>query len=511
MARLATNGVPPSIVTDGWWLGAMDHEATRPPTDTTAISRTQAFWRRPMVLLAVLVLFADFLFFDERIGLSLAIFAIALIAAIWVQTDTRPDWRVLTALVVSVLPVIVHVQLLSVMILLAGVLAVAVRAGLQETDWGKVAAAAIRVSIFGPIWSAIDGTDHLLRRSVFSPRKDVASLRRGWLLPLLLGAVFIALITNANPVLQDLWHEVARLDFHLLTLVQHSAFWAVVAVLIWPLMTMVRRRAEYLAPLPSVTVPSVQSARFGINPASIANSLALFNLIFAVQSGLDLTYLWGGADLPAGLSHAQYAHRGAYPLLATALLAGAFVLISRPYTDGRPLLRALLLLWIGQNLLLVLSSIYRLDLYIDAYGLTYLRIRAGIWMVLVAAGLALTAWQLWRGKSNLWLLKCNTVLLAGVLYLCCFVNFAHLIAEQNLSRDTTTRALDRRYLCALGPMAAAAFSDHRLATEENICPNLRPPVIHGWRDWGFRSWHVYSYSGGNDWFLGAALENPDRG
>ena len=38
------------------------------------------------------------------------------------------------------------------------------------------------------------------------------------------------------------------------------------------------------------------------------------------------TYLTGGRRLPRGISFVEYAHRGSYPLIATALLAAAFVL-----------------------------------------------------------------------------------------------------------------------------------------------------------------------------------------
>src|SRR5262249_20708237 len=59
---------------------------------------------------------------------------------------------------------------------------------------------------------------------------------------------------------------------------------------------------------------------------AILRSLVLFNTLFAVQSVLDATYLWGGLALPDGMTYAAYAHRGAYPLIVTALLAGGFVL-----------------------------------------------------------------------------------------------------------------------------------------------------------------------------------------
>ena len=154
-----------------------------------------------------------------------------------------------------------------------------------------------------------------------------------------------------------------------------------------------------------------------------------------MQTGLDLAYLWGGLALPNGMSHAEYAHRGAYPLIVTALLAAGFVLIAmRPGgpAEKSRLIRPLVLAWIGQNILLVISSIFRLDLYIAAFSLTYLRLAAFIWMGLVATGLALMLIQIIRGKSNSWLFNANAISLALVLYGCCFLNAPWLVAYYNV-------------------------------------------------------------------------------
>ena len=80
---------------------------------------------------------------------------------------------------------------------------------------------------------------------------------------------------------------------------------------------------------------------------------------------------------------AGYAHRGAYPLIATALLAGLFVLVTlRPGSDTVriPLIRRMVVLWVAQNVFLVASSILRTRDYIDAYSLTRLRVAALAWM-----------------------------------------------------------------------------------------------------------------------------------
>src|SRR6201999_3049138 len=113
----------------------------------------------------------------------------------------------------------------------------------------------------------------------------------------------------------------------------------------------------------------------------------LFNLLFALQTVLDAVYLWGNAALPAGISYADYAHRGAYPLIATALLAGAFVLAAmRPSGAAAKstIIRLLVYFWVAQNVLLVISSMLRLYRYVEIYMLTGWRIAALVWMLLGA-------------------------------------------------------------------------------------------------------------------------------
>ena len=149
-------------------------------------------------------------------------------------------------------------------------------------------------------------------------------------------------------------------------------------------------------------------------------SLVLFNLLFAVQTAMDIHYLWRGAALPDGMTYASYAHRGAYPLIVTALLAAAFVIVAmRPGSDAErsPLMRALVFLWVGQNVLLVVSSILRLDLYVETYLLTYWRVAAFIWMLIVAAGLILIVVRIVTYRSNAWLISANRRR-AGADHLC---------------------------------------------------------------------------------------------
>jgi hypothetical protein len=258
--------------------------------------------------------------------------------------------------------------------------------------------------------------------------------------------------------------------------------------------------------------PSDNDYLFGA--AAMLRSLVLFNLLFALQSTLDLTYLWGGATLPNGLSHAQYAHRGAYPLIVTALLAAGFALIAmRPGgpAETSRLIRPLVLAWIGQNILLVISSIFRLDLYIAAFSLTYLRLAAFIWMGLVATGLALMLIQIIRRKSVSWLLSANAISLALTLYGCCFLNAPWLVAHYNVEHSWQVTgsgpSLDLEYLVSLGSPQILPPIEARLSKLPQLQPmniqwcSLAHRINHyrdfprpeNWRAWSFRTWRLERY------------------
>ncbi|MEO1651022.1 MAG: DUF4153 domain-containing protein, partial [Pseudomonadota bacterium] len=91
-----------------------------------------------------------------------------------------------------------------------------------------------------------------------------------------------------------------------------------------------------------------------------------------------------------------------------------------------------------------------LAIYIDVYALTYLRVSAFIWMVLVGVGIALIFARLAFNKSNMWLLRANLAVLFLTFYACCFVDIGRLIAHYNVDRaiasPTRLAALDLGYL-----------------------------------------------------------------
>ncbi|MGN6367660.1 MAG: DUF4153 domain-containing protein, partial [Phycisphaerae bacterium] len=324
-----------------------------------------------------------------------------------------------------------------------------------------------------------------------------------WVVPLGLGVVFLILFAVANPVValwvQRGWDEVWAVCDWLATRVDvvRVGFWCFVAIGVYGVLRY--RRVRWLPRAGNVArPPRVGGVEAGVG--WVVRCLVVFNGVFAVQTVLDAVYLWGGEKLPAGVSYASYAHRGAYPLVATALLAGMFVLLtfrSGGAAHRSAWARRLVYVWIGQNLFLLVSTVWRIVLYVDVYSLTRLRLAAMVWVGMVGIGFGWIVWKIVRGKSNVWLWRVNVATVIGVLYVAAFVDVSGVIARFNVRhcREVSGQgvALDVGYLRGLGVEALPALEEVRgglkgekRAAVEGAIRELRGELkeeIADWRGW----------------------------
>jgi len=473
-----------------------------------------------------LAAFADFLFYDHTPGITFFLFAIALAIVVLAVNPAGLDGRSVVfkagGLLVALLPLVENVSLLSLAIAIVALAVFALSvAGRLRRGVARVARQVVIFLLVMPFRFIRD----LVRWTNISKRSGRRTVRGSasmavWLMPLVLASIFIWLFGMANPVIESWLAMIDLLVLLDLLELARMALWVLVIVIAWAfLRPRLLRFSLRLRLIPADAAKPIAEARpatlaqtvFG--RAAILRALILFNGLFAVQTMLDAAYLWGGVALPEGLSYAAYAHRGAYPLVATALLAAGFVLAAlRPgsATSSDPLIRRLVYLWVAQNIVLVVSSILRLDLYIGVYSLTYWRIAAFIWMGLVATGLALIIARIATGRSNEWLLSANLLTLSATLYVSGFVNFAGLIAGYNVrhSLEFTGQgtSLDTYYLRFLGPDAFPAI-DRVLAREdlkgtatyEDLATMRRVDGARylehqrEWRTWTFRDRRLVRY------------------
>jgi len=344
-----------------------------------------------------------------------------------------------------------------------------------------------------------------------------------WVVPILFSIVFVLLFALANPIIES-W--VKKIDLYLVfkyLSISRIMFWLLMLSICW-IVIRPRRLIRFVK-----LSPANKSRYSNVNAFSnslIIRALVMFNIIFAFQTAMDISYLWGGAKLPDGMTYAKYALKGAYPLMVTAILAAIFVLISmKPNSESArsEAIRKLVYAWICQNILLVISSIWRLVIYIQAYQLTGLRVAALIWMGLVAFGLSMIIVRIINKKDNFWLINTNFVALFSVLYICSFLNFGGIVAEYNVNNSYeykgTGKQLDYYYLQrnigvealpALvklkGVMESKRTSTKRLnetiqyinkkcyrCFEVLPSPDARIKPAKNWRQWTYRQYRIEKY------------------
>lgn len=238
---------------------------TTPGSDTSS-TRESALAIKPAVAL-VLAALADWLFYGERVGLSLAIFASAIACASLLANHATLDRRraVLGGIVLAVglLPAIEEVSTLSLLIVIATLaLGLLLATSPDTTEFGERARALRNLFLLGPF--------RFFREvpQIFS----VSSFTRGiavWFIPALLTAIFVALFAAANPVIGK-WAYLLDLTliFNYVS-VSRVLFWTVMLALVWPFVHVRWRRKSR----PATVVAESTSRNIRLPPA-MSNSLA---------------------------------------------------------------------------------------------------------------------------------------------------------------------------------------------------------------------------------------------
>src|SRR5262249_19845001 len=165
----------------------------------------------------------------------------------------------------------------------------------------------------------------------------------------------------------------------------------------------------------------------------------------------------------------------------------------------------LLYFWLAQNIVLVASSILRLKLYVEVYLLTYWRITALVWMLLVALGLVFIAASIALARSDGWLIRMNLIALIAVLYVCSLMNFDTIIADYNVTHSREAGGsgvvLDICYLASLGPQALPALDkaiqmgkfNASLESRRDALLGMQAADMASWRAFSVRGWRLQRY------------------
>ncbi|HSD73596.1 MAG TPA: DUF4173 domain-containing protein [Steroidobacteraceae bacterium] len=253
--------------------------------------------------------------------------------------------------------------------------------------------------------------------------------------------VFTVLLSRADPVFAGVF-RLPQIDIE--QLVSHVF---VAGAFAWWSAGFVRGALLGVARRPAL--PDRLPIRLGL--AEITTSLGAVIVLFAIFVGLQVRWLFGGADVvlaTTGLTVAEYARRGFFELVAVALLVAPLILGTRAVIEDEKVLRRHRQLSLGLIVLLgpiIASAMLRMRLYVGHFGLTTDRLYATAlmaWLGIVFIAMAGTVLRGWARPF-----AAMTVLSGFVTLLVLnAINPDRLIARVNLGRSTEMRDVDFVYL-----------------------------------------------------------------
>jgi len=435
-------------------------------SSTTTLLNMNA-WQKRLITLFFLLLSADWLFYNHNLGITLVIFLAALATGTFLTAkpgfEDKTSKLNIVILILCLLPLVEELNTLSLLIGCIGIINFAFN---QNRYSGNSLLHKLSLGVLFIVSMPFKFPSDMIQLAVIRKKLKLkytaSSIMGNWALPLTMTCVFLFLFALANPLISG-W--IAKLNF--IFVLSHINFeriffWLLIAILCWAFLKPSLQKLQRL--LPKKLSPTIKqsdhtsSVQGLLNEPTVFRSLMLFNVLFAVQTTLDFQYLWIGQTLPDGVTFSSYVHNGTYILIFTTLLAASFILYvtgTKKRHEKSPRIMGLLLLWVTQNIILVISNVMRMELYVEAFALTYLRLSVLIWLTLVIIGLILIIIRLFKRHSNIWLIKTNLISLATILYLISFANLPYLIANYNVSKaeQNPGKRLDTQYIIKLGPNA----------------------------------------------------------
>ncbi len=255
--------------------------------------------------------------------------------------------------------------------------------------------------------------------------------------------VLIAIFAGADAAFAHFVDKVAEfINFDFGELVADIIFGAILAVFIFSNVRTLRsgystdkREGRKIQIFDSVITPTVLFA---------AAAVYLIFVIFQIE------YLFVGAELPAGLTYAEYAHKGAWDISLAIFFTFVVCAFIRAFAKRNDKGRVGVVLKVALSLItlatfvICISAFYRMFLYIGAYGLTTTRVAA----VLFVAGLTLALVAL---VAAFWVDKIRIAPVTAAIVIACvcafnLMNVDRVAAKVNVDRYIAGEEIDIEYI-----------------------------------------------------------------
>ena len=177
--------------------------------------------------------------------------------------------------------------------------------------------------------------------------------------------------------------------------------------------------------------------------------LTILNIIYLIFSTIQILYLFTKNELSADFNYAEYARQGFFQLMFVSLIN--FVLISVIHTNKKEIsefqkkyIKFMEVLIEIFTQIIIISAFYRMFLYEQTYGYTYLRLFVYFTLIAEFIFMLPTIWYTLGKKINLFKIGLT---IATIFYLVLnYINVDALIARKNINRYYEGKKIDFYYL-----------------------------------------------------------------
>ncbi|MBM3708601.1 MAG: DUF4173 domain-containing protein, partial [Actinobacteria bacterium] len=203
----------------------------------------------------------------------------------------------------------------------------------------------------------------------------------GLLISIPLIAVILWLLSSADIVFKNYFTNIPLLKIfkHFIVIAAVTVYAACFA---WALIKAFNERKEF--------APEKKQWKLFLDPVVLLTILVLINAIYAVFSFVQFAYLFGGKTfvMPSSFTYSEYARRGFAELVVVsiinfALLVFGITFVKKESRKSFIAVKLLMSLLVISTFVILVSAFYRMVVYENAYGFTYLRIFVQAFMVMV--------------------------------------------------------------------------------------------------------------------------------
>ena len=202
--------------------------------------------------------------------------------------------------------------------------------------------------------------------------------------------------------------------------------------------------------------------------------LTILNIIYLIFSFIQITNLFMNTSNDPNFDYSSYARQGFFQLMFVSFINFVILTVANinkiEKTESQKIYNKIMsLLIILFTLIIIVSAFYRMNLYQETYGYTYLRIFVDF--VLISEVLISIPIIIYLLGKKIDILKSGIIIASFMFVLLNFMNIDNFIAEKNIDRyfnDPKNSNFDMSYLCNLGTDATAQVTRLLKADDEYI-------------------------------------------